>query len=81
MAADVAQGFGAGVPCSSWSAVNGAPVRVVELFAGPGGWSEGIAKVLGSKVDAVGVDISEDAWETAESAPTSLPVPGRVLAF
>ncbi|MFI7415290.1 DNA cytosine methyltransferase [Streptomyces sp. NPDC049627] len=46
----------------------GDPIRVVELFAGPGGWSEGIAAVLGVKVDAVGVDISEDACATARAA-------------
>ncbi|WP_406730679.1 DNA cytosine methyltransferase [Streptomyces sp. NBC_01794] len=43
-------------------------IRVVELFAGPGGWSEGIAAVLGVKVDAVGVDISPDACATARAA-------------
>jgi DNA (cytosine-5)-methyltransferase 1 len=46
----------------------GDPIRVVELFAGPGGWSEGIAAVLGIKVDAVGVDISPDACATARAA-------------
>ncbi|GAA2439346.1 DNA cytosine methyltransferase [Streptomyces glaucus] len=46
----------------------GDPIRVVELFAGPGGWSEGIAAVLGVKVDAVGVDISPDACATARAA-------------
>ncbi|MER7952035.1 DNA cytosine methyltransferase [Streptomyces sp. NPDC096079] len=46
----------------------GDPIRVVELFAGPGGWSEGIAAVLGVKVDAVGVDISSDACATARAA-------------
>lgn len=34
----------------------------------PGGWSEGIATVLGIKVDAVGVDISADACATARAA-------------
>ncbi|MFJ4988818.1 DNA cytosine methyltransferase [Streptomyces sp. NPDC088732] len=48
--------------------LKGDPIRVVELFAGPGGWSEGIAAVLGVKVDAVGVDISEDACATARAA-------------
>ncbi|MGW8387174.1 DNA cytosine methyltransferase [Streptomyces albidoflavus] len=46
----------------------GDPIRVVELFAGPGGWSEGIATVLGVQVDAVGVDISADACATARAA-------------
>ncbi|MEU1592714.1 DNA cytosine methyltransferase [Streptomyces sp. NPDC005708] len=46
----------------------GDPIRVVELFAGPGGWSEGIATVLGVAVDAVGVDISADACATARKA-------------
>ncbi|MET9776218.1 DNA cytosine methyltransferase [Streptomyces sp. NPDC006367] len=46
----------------------GDPIRVVELFAGPGGWSEGIAAVLGVAVDAVGVDISPDACATARKA-------------
>ncbi|MGW2496199.1 DNA cytosine methyltransferase [Streptomyces pseudogriseolus] len=44
------------------------PIRVVELFAGPGGWSEGIAAVLGVAVDSVGVDISPDACATAIKA-------------
>jgi DNA (cytosine-5)-methyltransferase 1 len=46
----------------------GDPIRVVELFAGPGGWSEGLAVVLGVKVDAVGVDLSKDACNTARAA-------------
>lgn len=46
----------------------GDPIRIVELFAGPGGWSEGIAVVLGVKVDAVGVDVSKDACATARAA-------------
>ncbi|MET8696878.1 DNA cytosine methyltransferase [Streptomyces bauhiniae] len=46
----------------------GDPIRVVELFAGPGGWSEGIAAVLGIAVDAVGIDISKDACATARAA-------------
>jgi DNA (cytosine-5)-methyltransferase 1 len=46
----------------------GDPIRVVELFAGPGGWSEGLAVVLGVKVDAVGVDLSKDACATARAA-------------
>ncbi|MFI9078735.1 DNA cytosine methyltransferase [Streptomyces sioyaensis] len=46
----------------------GDPIRVVELFAGPGGWSEGIAAVLGMAVDSVGVDISPDACATARKA-------------
>ncbi|MCD9904555.1 DNA cytosine methyltransferase [Streptomyces sp. MT29] len=44
------------------------PIRVVELFAGPGGWSEGIAAVLGVAVDSCGVDISPDACATARAA-------------
>lgn len=48
--------------------LQGDPIRVVELFAGPGGWSEGIATVLGVAVDAVGVDISPDACATARKA-------------
>ncbi|MFD9190341.1 DNA cytosine methyltransferase [Streptomyces phaeochromogenes] len=46
----------------------GDPIRVVELFAGPGGWSEGIAAVLGVAVDSCGVDISPDACATARKA-------------
>ncbi|MFF4902196.1 DNA cytosine methyltransferase [Streptomyces sp. NPDC001068] len=46
----------------------GDPIRVVELFAGPGGWSEGIAAVLGVAVDSCGVDISPDACATARAA-------------
>ncbi|QFG13329.1 DNA methylase [Streptomyces phage Gilgamesh] len=46
----------------------GDPIRVIELFAGPGGWSEGIATVLGVKVDSVGVDLSKDACATARAA-------------
>ncbi|MGW0033024.1 DNA cytosine methyltransferase [Streptomyces sp. NPDC003314] len=46
----------------------GDPIRVLELFAGPGGWSEGIATVLGVKVDAVGIDLSKDACATARAA-------------
>ncbi|MFF1600753.1 DNA cytosine methyltransferase [Streptomyces mirabilis] len=46
----------------------GDPIRIVELFAGPGGWSEGLAVVLGVKVDAVGVDLSKDACATARAA-------------
>lgn len=44
------------------------PIRLVELFAGPGGWSEGIAAVLGVAVDSCGVDISPDACATARAA-------------
>lgn len=44
------------------------PERWVELFAGPGGWSEGMATVLDVMVDAVGVDISADACATARAA-------------
>ncbi|MHC3392266.1 DNA cytosine methyltransferase [Streptomyces lavendulocolor] len=46
----------------------GAPIRVVNLFAGPGGWCEGIVHVLGEPVDMVGVDISEAACATAQAA-------------
>ncbi|MGP3691051.1 DNA cytosine methyltransferase [Streptomyces sp. IBSNAI002] len=46
----------------------GAPIRIVNLFAGPGGWCEGIAQVLGEPVDMVGVDISEAACATAQAA-------------
>ncbi|MEV8344621.1 DNA cytosine methyltransferase [Streptomyces niveus] len=46
----------------------GDPIRLVELFAGPGGWSEGIAAVLGVAVDSCGVDISPDACATARKA-------------
>ncbi|MFG2986180.1 DNA cytosine methyltransferase [Streptomyces sp. NPDC048258] len=44
------------------------PERWIELFAGPGGWSEGMATVLGIKVDAIGVDKSADACATARAA-------------
>ncbi|MCM2430938.1 DNA cytosine methyltransferase [Streptomyces sp. RKAG337] len=46
----------------------GAPIRIVNLFAGPGGWCEGIAQVLGEPVDMVGVDISQAACATAQAA-------------
>jgi DNA (cytosine-5)-methyltransferase 1 len=46
----------------------GDPIRIIELFAGPGGWSEGIATVLGVAVDAVGIDVSKDACATARAA-------------
>ncbi|MFI6688414.1 DNA cytosine methyltransferase [Streptomyces sp. NPDC050485] len=46
----------------------GAPIRIVNLFAGAGGWCEGIAQVLGEPVDMVGVDISEAACATAQAA-------------
>ncbi|MEU8759580.1 hypothetical protein [Streptomyces sp. NPDC048659] len=46
----------------------GAPIRVVNLFAGPGGWCEGIVHVLGEPVDMVGVDLSEAACATARAA-------------
>ncbi|MFG2667689.1 hypothetical protein ACGFY6_26020 [Streptomyces sp. NPDC048387] len=41
--------------------------RVVGVFAGPGGWDEGIA-ALGAQYDAVGLDLSGDACATAERA-------------
>lgn len=44
------------------------PPRVVELCAGPGGWAEGIATVLGLELDTVGVDIDPDACATAQAA-------------
>ncbi|MFJ2745250.1 DNA cytosine methyltransferase [Streptomyces sp. NPDC087440] len=44
------------------------PKRCVELFAGPGGWSEGMAAILGIRFDVVGVDISADACATARAA-------------
>ncbi|MFM9629788.1 MULTISPECIES: DNA cytosine methyltransferase [Streptomyces] len=46
----------------------GDPIRVIELFAGPGGWSEGLATVLGVTVDSVGIDVSKDACATARAA-------------
>lgn len=46
----------------------GDPIRIVNLFAGPGGWCEGIATVLGEQVDMVGVDLSEGACATARAA-------------
>ncbi|MFE4206136.1 DNA cytosine methyltransferase [Streptomyces goshikiensis] len=41
--------------------------RVVGVFAGPGGWDEGLA-ALGARYDAVGLDLSGDACATAERA-------------
>ena len=46
----------------------GAPLRIVNLFAGPGGWCEGIAQVLDEPVDMVGVDVSAGACATAQAA-------------
>ncbi|MDR3081928.1 MAG: DNA cytosine methyltransferase [Streptomyces sp.] len=46
----------------------GDPIRIIELFAGPGGWSEGLSTVLGVAVDSVGIDISKDACATARAA-------------
>ncbi|NML55108.1 DNA cytosine methyltransferase [Streptomyces sp. R302] len=46
----------------------GDPIRVLEVFAGPGGWSEGMTTVLGLNVDVVGIDISKDACATARAA-------------
>ncbi|MFI6658043.1 DNA cytosine methyltransferase [Streptomyces sp. NPDC050523] len=46
----------------------GALPRVINLFAGPGGWCEGIRAVLGVDLDMVGVDLSEDACATARAA-------------
>ncbi|MFF4531542.1 hypothetical protein ACFY1P_20015 [Streptomyces sp. NPDC001407] len=51
-----------------FSPKQGAPIRIVNLFAGPGGWCEGIARVLGEPVDMVGVDTSPAACVTAEAA-------------
>ncbi|WP_346101486.1 DNA cytosine methyltransferase [Nonomuraea maheshkhaliensis] len=45
-----------------------APIRVVNLFAGPGGWCTGIRDVLGQDVDMIGVEIHKDAAATAEAA-------------
>ncbi|WP_100112372.1 DNA cytosine methyltransferase [Streptomyces alboflavus] len=46
----------------------GAPIRIVNLFAGSGGWCEGIEHVLGEPVDMVGVDNSPAACATAQAA-------------
>lgn len=46
----------------------GDPIRVVELCAGPGGWSEGLGAILGAEVDLFGLDISKDACATATAA-------------
>jgi len=46
----------------------GDPIRIVNLFAGSGGWCEGITTVLGEPVDMVGVDLSEGACATARAA-------------
>jgi DNA (cytosine-5)-methyltransferase 1 len=40
---------------------------IIELFAGPGGWSEGL-KALGSTERAAGIDASADACATATAA-------------
>lgn len=45
-----------------------APIRIVNLFAGSGGWCEGIEHVLGEPVDMVGVDNSPAACATARAA-------------
>jgi DNA (cytosine-5)-methyltransferase 1 len=46
----------------------GDPIRVVELCAGPGGWSEGLETILGADVDIFGLDVSKDACATASAA-------------
>ncbi|MDX5563654.1 DNA cytosine methyltransferase [Streptomyces sp. ID05-04B] len=42
--------------------------RIVNLFHGPGGWSEGICRVLGADVDMIGVDLDPGAAATANAA-------------
>jgi site-specific DNA-cytosine methylase len=46
----------------------GDPPRVVNLFAGAGGWCVGIRDVLGYEVDMVGVELHKDAAATAVAA-------------
>ncbi|WP_433677598.1 DNA cytosine methyltransferase [Microbacterium gorillae] len=41
--------------------------RVIDLFAGPGGWDEG-ARLLDERLDITGVDYSRDACRTAITA-------------
>ncbi|MFI7642240.1 hypothetical protein [Nonomuraea sp. NPDC049400] len=45
-----------------------APIRMANLFAGPGGWCSGVRDVLGQDVDMVGVELHKDAAATAEAA-------------
>ncbi|WP_203863482.1 DNA cytosine methyltransferase, partial [Planobispora rosea] len=44
------------------------PERIINLFAGPGGWCVGIRDVLGRRVDIVGVELHKDAAVTATAA-------------
>ncbi|MGV9252319.1 hypothetical protein [Streptomyces sp. NPDC003697] len=41
--------------------------RIVNLFRGPGGWSEGIGRVLGVDVDMIGVDLDPGAAATGNA--------------
>ncbi|MFF4344752.1 DNA cytosine methyltransferase [Kitasatospora sp. NPDC001540] len=45
-----------------------APPRIVNLFAGPGGWCVGIRDALGFDVDMIGVELNRDAAATAVAA-------------
>ncbi|KUN08610.1 hypothetical protein AQI95_09670 [Streptomyces yokosukanensis] len=46
----------------------GDPDRVVNLFAGPGGWDAGVRDVLQHDLDVVGVEVHKDASATARAA-------------
>ncbi|MFB8020088.1 DNA cytosine methyltransferase [Streptomyces rubiginosohelvolus] len=46
----------------------GAPDRVINLFAGPGGWDVGVRDVLEHELDTVGVEMHKDASATARAA-------------
>ncbi|MEU7148455.1 DNA cytosine methyltransferase [Streptomyces sp. NPDC045456] len=46
----------------------GEPDRVVNLFAGPGGWDAGVRDVLHHDLDTVGVELHKDASATARAA-------------
>ncbi|MFF4701070.1 DNA cytosine methyltransferase [Streptomyces chattanoogensis] len=46
----------------------GDPDRVINLFAGPGGWDVGVRDVLQHDLDTVGVEMHKDASATARAA-------------
>lgn len=46
----------------------GDPERVINLFAGPGGWDVGVRDVLQHDLDTVGVEMHKDASATARAA-------------
>ncbi|MGW1259690.1 DNA cytosine methyltransferase [Streptomyces sp. NPDC002513] len=46
----------------------GDPDRVINLFAGPGGWDAGVRDVLQHDLDTVGIELHNDASATARAA-------------